>query len=128
MDEGSKGRTARMNEQASILFNITSSFSGSNAGKLELSSPSAYLQRSLYALLARSLYQREGSELLGRRLAALARHAYFARQTATLEQISQLMLHLPISVEQKAIAHHYQAICTKRRGDIDGARTLLELS
>jgi hypothetical protein len=128
MDEVSKGRTARMNEQATILFNISSSFDGSSAGKGEPSLHSSYLRRSLYAALASNLYKREGSELFGRHLVALARHAYFARQITAVEQISQLMLCLPISDERKAIAHYYQAICTKLKGDIAGARNLLQLS
>src|SRR5581483_4021369 len=128
MDEVNKGRTARMNEQASILFNITSSFSGNSAGRIELSSLSSYLPPSIYAVLARSLYKQEGLELLGKQLTVLAHRAYFARQPANVEQISQLMLRLPISKEQKAIAYYYQAICTKRRGDITSARSLLEFS
>src|SRR4051812_27743352 len=124
MDEVSKGRTARMNEQASILFNITSSFSGNSAGRIELSSPSAYLQRSIYALLARSLYQREGFEIIGRQLATIARHAYFARQTEVMKEASQWMLALPLSREQKSAAHYYQAICAWKQGDADNARRI----
>src|SRR6476660_7071520 len=110
MDEVRKGRTARMNEQASILFNMSFSFSGNRAGKVELSLPDAYLQRSIHAALARSLYTREGFELLGRQLAAIARQAYFARQTEAMKVASQLMLALPLSKELKSIAQYYQAI------------------
>src|SRR5436305_10312161 len=100
MDEVSKGRTARMNEQASILFNISSSFSGNSAGRIELSSPSSYLQPLIRAAIARNLYTLEGFELLGRQLAAIARHAYFARQTEVMKEASQLMLALPLSKER----------------------------
>jgi hypothetical protein len=125
MDEVSKGRTARMNEQASILFNISSSFSGNSAGKVGLSPHSAYLQRSLYAALARSLYTREGFELLGRQLAAIARNAYFARQTEVMKEASQLMLALPLSKELKSAALYYHALCTWKRGDADEAQRIL---
>src|SRR5437763_2382785 len=118
MDEVSRGRTARMNEQATILFNISFSFSGDNAGEIELSPQHSYLQRSLYAALTRRLYTREGFELLGRQLAAIARHAYFARQMDTVEQASQLMLALPLSKELKSVAQYYQALYFKRRGDL----------
>lgn len=104
-----------MNEQASILFNISFSFSGDSAGKVELSPHSSYLQRSFYAALARGLYTREGFELLGRQLSAIARHAYFARQMDVVEQASQLMLALPLSKEQTITARYYQAICTWKR-------------
>ncbi|HKQ04918.1 MAG TPA: hypothetical protein VJ464_07285 [Blastocatellia bacterium] len=115
-----------MNEQASILFNITSSFSGNSAGKLELSLQSSYLQRSIYTVLARSLYAQEGFELLGRQLAAIARNAYFARQMETVEQASQWMLALPLSNELKSVAQYYQALCFKRKGDFKNTHELLE--
>jgi tetratricopeptide (TPR) repeat protein len=117
-----------MNAQASILFNISSSISGISAGKGKLSLAGSYLQPSIYAALVHNLYKREGVEALGRQWAAIARHAHFARQTALVEQISHLLLQLPISDEQKAIANYYRAICIKRNGDIAGARNLLELS
>jgi tetratricopeptide (TPR) repeat protein len=113
-----------MNEQASILFNISSSFSGNKVGKVELSLPSSYFQRSIYAALARSLYTQEGFELLGRQLAAIARHAYFARQMDTVEQASQLMLALPLSKELKSVAQYYQAICAWKQGNADAAHQI----
>jgi tetratricopeptide (TPR) repeat protein len=118
-----------MNRRASILFNISSfSFSGDSAGEVKHSLPHNNIRRSIHAALVRSLYKQDGFESLGRHLVSIARHAYFARQITTLEQVSQLMLGLPISDQQKAVAHYYQAICVKRRGDIAGARDLLQLS
>jgi len=114
-----------MNEQASILFNISSSLGGISAGKIELYPPHSYLQRSLYATLARNLYTREGFELLGRQLAAIARRAYFARQMDVVEQASQWMLALPLSKELKSIAQYYQAICAWKQGNADEARQML---
>src|SRR5262249_16965508 len=125
MDEVSKGRTARMNEQATILFNISSSLGSNDAGKIDLSLHSAYLRRSLCAALARRIYTREGFELLGRQLAAVARHAYFARQTEVMLEASRLMLALPLSKELKAIAQYYQAIGVWKQGNADEARRML---
>jgi Cohesin loading factor. len=125
MDEVSKGKTARMNEQASILFNMSVSFSGNSAGKVELSAPPSYLQRWIYAALARSLYTQEGFELLGRQLAAITRHAYFTRQTGAMKEASQLMLALPLSKELESVAHYYQAICAWKQGNADEARQIL---
>src|ERR1700742_971828 len=101
MGEVNKGRTARMNEQANILFNfnISSSISGHSAGKIELSLQPSYLQRSLYAALARGLYIQDGFTVLGERLAAIARHAYLARQMEVMQEASSLMLALPLSKE-----------------------------
>jgi tetratricopeptide (TPR) repeat protein len=119
-----KGRTARMNEQANILFNISSSISGQSAGKIELSLPPSYLQRSLYAALARNLYLQEGFTVLGERLAAIARHAYLARQTEVMQEASQLMLALPLSKKAHSVAHYYQALYIWRQGNIEEARRI----
>ena len=113
-----------MNEQASILFNISSSLGSNDAGKIELSPYSAYLQRSLCAALTCRIYTREGFELLGRQLAAVARHAYFARQTETMKEASRLMLALPLSQELKSIAQYYQAIGVWKQGNADEARRI----
>src|SRR5690348_5904125 len=100
-----------MNEQASILFSISSfSFSGERAGEVSLSPPSAYIQRLLCTALARGFHKQEGVELLGRHLAAIARQAYFARRIDTVEQTGELMLALPLSKEWRSVAQYYQAI------------------
>jgi tetratricopeptide (TPR) repeat protein len=116
-----------MNEQANILFNfdISSSISGQSAGEIKLSLPPSYLQRSLYAALTRRLYTKEGFESLGKRLAAIARHANFTRQMDVVGQASQLILALPLSEKLKAAAHHYQALYTWRQGDVEEARRIL---
>src|ERR1051325_5307368 len=100
-----------MNEQASILLNMSSSFSGNSAGKIDISAQSSYLKRSICTLLARNYYKYEGFETLGRQLVAIARHAYFSRQMEVVEQASQWMLALPLSAELKLVAQYYQAIC-----------------
>ena len=115
-----------MNEQASILFNISFSFDGINAGKGELSAPHSYLRPSIYTALTRSLYTQERVELLGRQLAAITRHAYFARQTEVMKEASQLMLALPLSKELRSVAQYYQALCCKREGDFNSTYRLLE--
>jgi tetratricopeptide (TPR) repeat protein len=115
-----------MNERASILLNISSfSSSGAAAGKVGPSAPT-HLGRLIGEALARSLYRREGLESLGRQLAALARHAYFAREMETVEQASRLMLELPLSEGLKSVAHYYQAISAWKQNDISVIRQRLE--
>lgn len=76
--------------------------------------------------MARGIYTVEGFQVLGRQLAAIARHAYLSRQIDAVAQATQLMLALPISNRLKSFARYYQALCTWRQGDIDRARQLLE--
>jgi tetratricopeptide (TPR) repeat protein len=115
-----------MNRQANILFNIDSSISDTWLARQDSTAPQSYYQRLLYSLLARNLYTTESLQVLGRQLAEIARHAYFAQQMDAVEQASQVMLALPISRELKAVALYYQAICTWRRGHADKARQMLE--
>jgi tetratricopeptide (TPR) repeat protein len=125
IDEVSKGRTATMNEQASILFNMSSSFSGNSTGKIDISTQPSYRQYPILALLARSIYEREGFESIGLRLASIARHAYFSRQTEVMEQASQAMLTLPLSQNLQSVAHYYQAVGEWKRGNADKAQQIL---
>jgi tetratricopeptide (TPR) repeat protein len=108
------------NKQANILF-IPSSIGGYIAESPGALSEQGYYQQLIYASLARSKYTIEGLQVLGEQLAAIARHAYFAKQTGAVEEVSQLMLGLPISAQLRSVARYYQALCAWRRGDADVA-------
>ena len=114
-----------MNKQANILF-INSSSSGNGLGPRKPLSRDAYYQQLIGSLLTRSINAKEGFESVGRQLAAIASHAYFARHIRAVEEASKLMLALPISNQLKAVARYYQAICVKKKGDFEGARQILE--
>jgi len=92
----------------------------------ESSAPHSYYQQLIYALLSRNVYTTESFQSLGRQLAEIAHRAYYIREIETVDQASRMMLALPISSELKGIAHYYQAICAKRKGDFDDAHRLLE--
>lgn len=116
-----------MNKQASVLFKlISSSISGDSLALQANFAQRSFHQRLIYFLLSRSLCSTEDFELLGRQLANIARHAYFAKQVEALDQASQIMLALPISAQLRSVAQHYQALCEKQKGDFESARKLLE--
>lgn len=126
-DEASKGKAAKMNRQARVLFNFISSSSGNDFLTLQgTSAQHYYYQHLIYSSLSYSLYTTEGFESLGRQLADIARHAHFSRRMDVVEQLSQIMLVLPASSQLKSVARHYQALCAKRQGDYEGARKVLE--
>lgn len=116
-----------MNRQARDFFSFISSSGGDNFLALQDTSaqPSYYLQR-VYTLLLRHIYTADNLEVLGRQLSGVAQHAYFTKQIETLDQISRLILALPVSRELKWIASYYQAICATRKAEFDQARRLLE--
>jgi hypothetical protein len=114
-----------MNKQANILF-IPTSISGNSAEPQDALNQHGYHRQLIYASLARGKYTIEGFQLLGQQLAAIARHAYLARQMDAVERATQLMLALPISDQLESIARYYQSLCIRQQGDYDGARRLLE--
>ena len=114
-----------INKQANILF-IPTSFGGYKAEPQDALSQHGYYEQLIHALLARSKYTIEGFQVFGHQLAAIARHAYLAKQMSAVEQASQIMLALPITGQLEGIARYYQALCSWRYGDRDGARQSLE--
>lgn len=87
-------------------------------------------QGEFYQQIAQGLikdrYAKEALHSLGERLIVLAHSAYACRQMDVVEQLSQMLLHLPLAGEFKSIALYYQAFCIKRKGRFDEARTLFE--
>jgi tetratricopeptide (TPR) repeat protein len=116
-----------MNRQASVLFKIMfSSSSGVSSALQGQIAQRSFYQQLICSSLTRSIHTSDGIQLLGRQLADVSHHAYFAKQIETVNQASRVMLALPISSELTGVARYYQAICAKRKGDIEEARQLLE--
>ena len=63
---------------------------------------------------------------LGNSLAALADHLYRLRRMEDVEQISQLLLNLPLADEYRIIGRHYEALGLYQKGKFTEARTVLE--
>lgn len=77
-------------------------------------------------MLARRIYTIEGFQSLGRWLAAIIRQAHLARQLDVVEQVTQVMLALPISDEFKNVGLFFQAKSLSRQKDFNRARQILE--
>ncbi|MEK6324702.1 MAG: hypothetical protein AABN33_23925 [Acidobacteriota bacterium] len=84
-----------------------------------------------YQLIASGLIKAGYSEQVfrefGERLVVLAEHAHAFRQMKILEQVSQILVSLPLP-HYEAVGQYYQAICTQSfgRGDIERAVGLLK--
>ncbi|MEK6303422.1 MAG: hypothetical protein AABO41_22155 [Acidobacteriota bacterium] len=65
---------------------------------------------------------------LGNKLIGLAEHSYAFRQMETLQQVSQMLLALPLPRHHELGGRYYQALCIQRlgAGDIERAARLLE--
>src|SRR5215212_10959144 len=115
-----------MNRQASVLFKIIFSSSSGESSALQTQiAQRSLFQHLIFSSLSRSIHTTDGIQLLGRQLADVSHHAYFAKRIETVDQASRMMLGLPISRELTGVAHYYQAICAKRKGDIEESRRLL---
>ena len=88
-------------------------------------SPGEFYQH-LASELIKAVQTKEVLSQLGNDLINLAEYAYSLRRMDTLEQISQILLSLPLACEYRSIARYYQALCIKRKGRFSEARTLLE--
>ena len=87
---------------------MLSSFGGDRAAAasaLCVTRNNAY-QQLLYTALAHTAYTREGLDLLARQLISIICREHAARQTDAVEQMSELMLGLPIPEQMKAGARH----------------------
>ena len=62
---------------------------------------------------------------LGKRLVVLAQNAYTLRQIESLEEISQVLMNLPMP-EYRSIGLYYHALVLKRKGNTTLAKGLLE--
>jgi hypothetical protein len=114
-----------INRQANTLL-ISSSINSDQAGQQASLKQPAYFQQLIRALLARHVYTIEGFQYLGRRLAAIARYALLSRQMDVVEQVSQILLALPISDEFRNLGLYYQANYLSWQKDFNQARQLFE--
>lgn len=114
-----------INKQANILF-IPSSISGIITERQDAPSQSGYYQNLICTSLARGIYTREGIESLGRQLAAIARHAYLARQTDVVEMVSRVMLGLPLPDSLRSVARYYQLILLREHSPRHSLENLLD--
>jgi tetratricopeptide (TPR) repeat protein len=88
-------------------------------------SPGEFYQQKVLELI-KGAYTRQALIDLGNRLITLADHAYAVRQVNTIEQVSQMLLSLPLPRQYEKVGRYYQALSVKRRGKFAEARTLLE--
>jgi len=83
------------------------------------------LERTVVGLLADGANSGRVFNDLSQRLIRLAEHAYSLRDMRSVQEVSELLLNLPI-IEAQRIGQYYQALVNKRAGRIDEAQALLQ--
>ena len=102
---------------------------GSSSSRLLAERPAIVGQRhGFYQLFAHAAQKNRGLSELGNRLISLAEHARAFRRLNDLDELSQLLINLPLSKKHAHIGHYYHALSIKRngKGDLDKAARLLE--
>lgn len=115
-----------MNTAASTKRFLMDVFSFKRWGEIQGGIGPGEFYQYLASELVKGVHTRIVLDQIGSDLVNLAEHAYSQRQMETLERMSQILLHLPLSREFKTIARYFQAYCIKRTGKFNEARSLFE--
>lgn len=88
-------------------------------------SPSGLFQHIVASCLAKTAHSQEIFDKLTKDLIRFAEQAYLARDLNTLDEVSQLLMSLPVDPAQQ-IGIYYYALAIYRKGQRDEAEALLE--
>lgn len=92
--------------------------------------PKASRQGEFYQQITKAIIKgvrtKEALTSLGEQLTTFAHYAYASRQMGVVEQVSQILMNMPLGSEIRNIARYYQAFCIKRTGQFSEARRLFE--
>ncbi len=105
---------------------IASSFGGNIVRAQDSSGLNGYYHRIFHNAVLRGAYSSEGLTYLGSSLASLARQADISRRIDQLEQISELMLALPIPKELRTVGQLYRGLCLTHQGRVDDGQRIIE--
>jgi hypothetical protein len=92
--------------------------------------PTAVRQGEFYQQVAEELinvvHTTQALNSLGRRLVSLAHYSYTFRKMDVIEQVSQVLINLPLSRDYQSIGCYYHSFNLRREGRLAEARALLE--
>ena len=94
--------------------------------RLQKANRQAEFYQQITRAIIKGVHTKESLTRLGQRLTNLAQYAYASRQMDIVEQVSQVLMNLPLGREIRNIARYYQAFCIKRRGHFSEAHRLFE--
>lgn len=101
-------------------------FSFKRLAELQRTTSPAEFYQQIASELIKGIYAKQALTDLGNRLITLAENAYAVRQVNTIEQVSQMLLNLPLPRQYEKVGRYYYALSIKRRGRFAEARKILE--
>jgi hypothetical protein len=105
---------------------LIDSFSSRRFAEIQKQAGYGRLYQQIVSSLIQDTYSKQFFTDLGNSLADLADQLYRLRRMEDVEQVSQLLLNLPLASEYKIVGHHYEALGLYQKGKITEARTVLE--
>lgn len=115
-----------MQKAAKSSFFLTDRFSLNVLADLQTAIRQAEFYQQITKQIIRGGYTEQAVYNLGNRLIALAEHAYASRQMDTVEQVSRILVNLPLEGRYKAVGHYYGALCLYQGRHFAKARLLLD--
>ena len=105
---------------------LIDSFSSRRFAEFQHQAGYGRLYQQILSGLIKDTYSRQFFTDLGNSLTSLADQLYRSRRTEDVEQVSQLLLNLPLSSEHRIIGQHYKALGLYHKGQLAEARAVLE--
>lgn len=105
---------------------LIDSFSSRRFAEFQKQAGYGKLYQQIVSGLIKDTYSKQFFTELGNKLIASAEYTYNLRRMEEVEQLSQLLLSLPLADEYKVIGRHYEALCLLHEGKITEARPAFE--
>src|ERR1044072_6714677 len=105
---------------------LIESFSSRRFAEFQKQAGYGRLYQQILSGLIKDTYSKQFFTDLGNKLVASAEYVYGLRRIEDVEQISQLLLNLPLTDDYRTIGRHYEALCLYQKGKLAEARTILE--
>lgn len=121
---GHKGREKMQTAAKSNLILTDFSFSG----LVELRTETKYdeLYQQIIGRLARQAVSKQAFNNIGKWLITISHHCYTLRQMDVVEQVSQLLINLPLPYSYRSVGQYYHSFRLRQEGKINEAQALLE--
>ena len=105
---------------------LIESFSSRRFAEFQKQAGYGRLYQQILSGLIKDTYSKQFFTDLGNKLIASAEYIYGLRRIEDVEQISQLLLNLPLTDDYRIIGRHYEALCLYQKGKLAEARAILE--
>ena len=100
------------NNRFALVLNGLSSFRGSAERPEPIGAGNGF-----YQFLVKAAHKNRNLSELGERLAVLAEHAYAFRRLDTLNELSRMLMDLPLPVQYEQVGRYYQALFIQLQGN-----------